>query len=157
MFHFRFAEIKVSMRSSPHRATLPRALYLVFTSYLSYKNNTHPLGWVLFLWRSRRDLNPRYPFGVHTISSRARYDHFDTAPWLRRSCRLAYDTICVRFCQVLFYIFLEHFKLKLEGGRQVVDNIVRVSGFRTLRSRCTLTASNKCPLDTCISMVRIAP
>ena len=31
-------------------------------------------------WRSRRDLNPRYPFGVHTISSRARYDHFDTAP-----------------------------------------------------------------------------
>ena len=35
-----------------------------------------------FFWRSRRDLNPRYPFGVHTISSRARYDHFDTAPWL---------------------------------------------------------------------------
>ena len=33
-------------------------------------------------WRSRRDLNPRYPFGVHTISSRARYDHFDTAPYL---------------------------------------------------------------------------
>ena len=33
------------------------------------------------LWRSRRDLNPRYPFGVHTISSRARYDHFDTAPY----------------------------------------------------------------------------
>ena len=36
-------------------------------------------------WRSRRDLNPRYPFGVHTISSRARYDHFDTAPCLRLS------------------------------------------------------------------------
>ena len=35
-------------------------------------------------WRSRRDLNPRYPFGVHTISSRARYDHFDTAPYLCR-------------------------------------------------------------------------
>ena len=35
-----------------------------------------------FFWRSRRDLNPRYPFGVHTISSRARYDHFDTAPYL---------------------------------------------------------------------------
>ena len=33
-----------------------------------------------YFWRSRRDLNPRYPFGVHTISSRARYDHFDTAP-----------------------------------------------------------------------------
>ena len=36
----------------------------------------------VFSWRSRRDLNPRYPFGVHTISSRARYDHFDTAPYL---------------------------------------------------------------------------
>ena len=35
-----------------------------------------------FFWRSRRDLNPRYPFGVHTISSRARYDHFDTAPYI---------------------------------------------------------------------------
>ena len=35
---------------------------------------------LFFFWRSRRDLNPRYPFGVHTISSRARYDHFDTAP-----------------------------------------------------------------------------
>ena len=27
-------------------------------------------------------MNPRYPFGVHTISSRARYDHFDTAPYV---------------------------------------------------------------------------
>ena len=36
----------------------------------------------VIIWRSRRDLNPRYPFGVHTISSRARYDHFDTAPYL---------------------------------------------------------------------------
>ena len=47
---------------------------------------------LLFFWRSRRDLNPRYPFGVHTISSRARYDHFDTAPCVRLSCRLRYDT-----------------------------------------------------------------
>ena len=48
-----------------------------------------------FLWRSRRDLNPRYPFGVHTISSRARYDHFDTAPcfvFVGLSRRLAYNT-----------------------------------------------------------------
>ena len=46
------------------------------------KKNT-PSEWMgCSFWRSRRDLNPRYPFGVHTISSRARYDHFDTAPWL---------------------------------------------------------------------------
>ena len=32
------------------------------------------------LWRSGRDSNPRYAFDVHTISSRARYDRFDTTP-----------------------------------------------------------------------------
>ena len=44
------------------------------------KKRRTSIGSPSFLWRSRRDLNPRYPFGVHTISSRARYDHFDTAP-----------------------------------------------------------------------------
>ena len=33
-------------------------------------------------WRSRRDSNPRYAHHVHTISNRARYGHFDTAPYL---------------------------------------------------------------------------
>ena len=59
------------------------------------------------IWRSRRDLNPRYPFGVHTISSRARYDHFDTAPWVRHSRRLAYNTICDAICQALFLHFFD--------------------------------------------------
>ena len=35
----------------------------------------------LFSWRSGRDSNPRYAFDVHTISSRARYDRFDTTPY----------------------------------------------------------------------------
>ena len=33
-------------------------------------------------WRSGRDSNPRTAFGRHTISSRARYDHFDTTAYL---------------------------------------------------------------------------
>ena len=33
------------------------------------------------LWRSRRDSNPWTAFDRHTISSRARYDLFDTAPY----------------------------------------------------------------------------
>ena len=57
-----------------------------------------------FIWRSRRDLNPRYPFGVHTISSRARYDHFDTAP-----CGVAIDLFIIthrhRFVKN-FFIFI---------------------------------------------------
>ena len=66
-----------------------------------------------FFWRSRRDLNPRYPFGVHTISSRARYDHFDTAPCGRLSCRLRYNTPWAPKCQALFFLFSKKF---LEAG-----------------------------------------
>ena len=38
----------------------------------------------LFAWRSGRDSNPRTAFDRHTISSRARYDRFDTTPSLVR-------------------------------------------------------------------------
>ena len=33
------------------------------------------------LWRRRRDLNPRYPFGVYTISNRARSASYATSPY----------------------------------------------------------------------------
>ena len=36
--------------------------------YIQKKRKAHPIGWT-FLWRRRRDLNPRYPFGVYTISN----------------------------------------------------------------------------------------
>ena len=41
---------------------------------------------VLTFWRSRRDSNPRAAFGDYTISSRARYDHFDTTPYSLGLC-----------------------------------------------------------------------
>ena len=34
----------------------------------------------VILWRRRRDLNPRYPFGVYTISNRARSASYATSP-----------------------------------------------------------------------------
>ena len=49
-------------------------------SNLWIQKEHHPVGWCSF-WRSRRDSNSRYAFGVHTISSRARYDRFDTAAY----------------------------------------------------------------------------
>ena len=91
------------------------ALHLIVQIPLQHKNKTSPKGEVLFLWRSRRDLNPRYPFGVHTISSRARYDHFDTAPWVRHSCRLAYDTTTALICQVVFLLFSFIFANRVRG------------------------------------------
>ena len=35
-----------------------------------------------FCWRRRRDLNPRYPFGVYTISNRARSASYATSPYV---------------------------------------------------------------------------
>ena len=50
------------------------------------KTTAGNLRW-FFLWRSRRDSNSRAAFDGHTISSRARYDHFDTTPDRRRPGR----------------------------------------------------------------------
>ena len=62
------------------------------------------------LWRSRRDLNPRYPFEVHTISSRARYDHFDTAPYsivLHQTAHIYYYEHAV--LSIAFFTFFAFF------------------------------------------------
>ena len=56
-----------------------------------------------FFWRRRRDLNPRYPFGVYTISNRARSASYATSPSAVGSCRLAYNTRNDRNCQGLFF------------------------------------------------------
>ena len=51
----------------------------------------------IFFWRSRRDSNPRAAFDDNTISSRARYDHFDTTPYsvpAAASSRLAQVLLC---------------------------------------------------------------
>ena len=42
-------------------------------------NKKHPY-WVLFCLAQRKGFEPLLRFPVNTISSRARYDHFDTAP-----------------------------------------------------------------------------
>ena len=69
-----------AIKTGGKKASAGYVPYLKSHSYISAKEKPQSvLDWG-FLWRSRRDLNPRYPFGVHTISSRARYDHFDTAP-----------------------------------------------------------------------------
>ena len=103
------AKIIVSMRSSPHRSTVPRTVAFHFQIPLprSGKKQITSLRMCFVFWRSRRDLNPRYPFGVHTISSRARYDHFDTAPCGPVSCRLRYITTKLSICQALFFIFFQ--------------------------------------------------
>ena len=75
-------------------------LHLFFKSLFFFPPNKkpHPNGWGL-IWRRRRDLNPRYPFGVYTISNRARSASYATSPCAFSSCRLAYNTPCNTVCQ----------------------------------------------------------
>ena len=108
LLHFRVAEIKELAPSSWRQANVHRTFAFKCSNPSLSARQTKPpsigMG-VWFIWRSRRDLNPRYPFGVHTISSRARYDHFDTAPCGPVRCRLGYNTTEQGFCQALFFLF----------------------------------------------------
>ena len=61
---------------------------------------------VFSFWRRRRDLNPRYPFGVYTISNRARSASYATSPCCDRYCsQLEYITLFDSICQYLFSVF----------------------------------------------------
>ena len=57
-------------------------------------------------------MNPRYPFGLYTISNRARSASYATSPsgfcaWLR--CQLGYNTLYSSKCQHLFSVFKIYF------------------------------------------------
>ena len=86
------------------------------------KKEPHPDGWGSFFWRRRRDLNPRYPFGVYAISNRARSA---TTRLLHKIClraQLAYNTTYAIFCQALFLLFLGLFEIvakKYSPGKKI--------------------------------------
>ena len=54
----------------------------------------------VILWRSGRDSNPRTAFDRHTISSRARYDRFDTTPWMAAAVR-SRNAACVLYTRIV--------------------------------------------------------
>ena len=95
IFAREWAKMKVLPLSSRRQATLIRVA-LKYSNPTLAKKNTTSLGGVLF-WRRRRDLNPRYPFGVYTISNRARSASYATSPY--RCHQLAYITAFIHFCQ----------------------------------------------------------
>lgn len=56
--------------------------------WISHKKKKAPCtAWHFSFWRRRRDSNPRAAHHGNTISSRARYDHFDTSPACLLKCR----------------------------------------------------------------------
>ena len=84
------------------------------------KKRHHHFRWCL--WRRRRDLNPRYPFGVYAISNRARSA---TTRLLHKIClraQLAYNTTYAIFCQALFLLFPGLFQIvakKYSPGKKI--------------------------------------
>ena len=50
-------------------------------------------------------MNPRYPFGVYTISNRARSASYATSPCAWLSVRLGYNTALSPICQALILQF----------------------------------------------------
>jgi hypothetical protein len=70
-------------------------------------------------WRSGRDSNPRTAFDRHTISNRARYDHFDTTAYAREVNALYYNQV-FRRCQAnssqIPWIFSSGRPLPFSGG-----------------------------------------
>ena len=60
------------------RYGLARGAHGEIIAYMSANKKIRLCGF--FYWRSRRDSNSRTAYHRHTISSRARYDRFDTAP-----------------------------------------------------------------------------
>ncbi len=55
---------------------------LGFKSPRLYAKQKATLKGDFLFWRSRWDLNPRAATNGNTISNRARYDHFDTTPYI---------------------------------------------------------------------------
>ena len=53
----------------------------IFGVGIKKKKSRNPHGYWIFRWRKRWDSNPRAREG-YLISSQARYDHFDTLPYM---------------------------------------------------------------------------
>ena len=64
---------------------------VVFGAGIKKKKSRNPHGYWIFRWRKRWDSNPRAREG-YLISSQARYDHFDTLPYM--STRHFPDIFC---------------------------------------------------------------
>ena len=58
---------------------------VIFGSGTKKKKSRNPHGYWIFRWRSGWDSNPRARED-YLISSQARYDHFDTAPYMLNRC-----------------------------------------------------------------------
>ena len=107
---FREAGLLLSIHSPPDTFFTFASLRPSFQIPRHHNKKEHQSVWIgVLFWRRRRDLNPRYPFGVYTISNRARSASYATSPYhfqfVSRS-RLAYNTSYFAICQALFNIFL---------------------------------------------------
>ena len=55
---------------------------VIFGANAKKEKSRNPHGYWIFRWRRVWDSNPRGAHHAKTISSRSRYDHFDTSPYM---------------------------------------------------------------------------
>ena len=79
---------------------MPSALKVV-------QKNSCRKGNCLRIWRRWRDSNPRAAHHGYTISSRARYDHFDTSPY--KIVYVALTSLAIYLQRFLVYRILQEF------------------------------------------------
>ena len=117
----------VSFLSRWEQATIHRSVASHFShpssSFFSAKRKNHTIRRGFF-WRRRRDLNPRYPFGVYTISNRARSASYATSP---NRCFLVSQDIVqyfLWFVKPLFYTFLPFFICSTPFSRFLISYVI---------------------------------
>ena len=86
-----------------------------FKSAPTNKKQT-PSEWMGFVfWRRRRDLNPRNPFGVYTISNRARSASYATSPYRYFVCQPQPTGIYYNMVRYLSIVIFRNLKNILSG------------------------------------------
>ena len=68
---------------------------MIFGVGIKKKKSRNPHGYWIFRWRKRWDSNPRAREG-YLISSQARYDHFDTLPYIKQMTNKANTALLIK-------------------------------------------------------------
>ena len=77
-------------------------------------------------------MNPRYPFGVYTISNRARSASYATSPCTLSCSQLAYITAFLSICQVYFLKKTENIAVKEISVDITIKNIYNIKANATV-------------------------
>ena len=135
-----------------HFAFVRRRSSVITQQKVNKLKKHHPFGWC-FLWRRRRDLNPRYPFGVYTISNRARSASYATSPSFAISLLILlysqsfvkpyFSFSCSNITKRLTSIWKHDIIAKLSQAASVAQSVVHLTRNEKVACSSQVTSSKK--------------